>query len=150
MQSVNWGVLLKIFQLECNYFFQVVFTTFQLLPEVTSKTIGWLWASMVKTPLLLLRTLQTKLLYSRSGRVVFISSIMGNQGSFDGELFISKQKELNYLVKAYIKRWLVGIANSLCYLGQGPIETREWIRTLVKLDCSCIKKEEKYQLGLMW
>ena len=56
-------------------------TTYGLLPEVSAEQIDALWQVHVKTPMLILQALQSKLAQSDLGRIVFIGSIYGGRGS---------------------------------------------------------------------
>jgi 3-oxoacyl-[acyl-carrier protein] reductase len=112
----------NIFQLDA-VIFSSGFTTFQLLTEVTSKTMDDMWAVHVKTPLLLLQTLQTKLAYSHSGRVVFISSIYGESGSSMEVIYSTTKGAQLAFVKAYSKE-VASLGITVNAILPGAIETK--------------------------
>lgn len=112
----------NIFQLDA-IIFSSGFTTFQLLTEVTSKTIDDMWAVHVKTPLLLLQTLQTKLAHSSSGRVVFISSIYGESGSSMEVIYSTTKGAQLAFVKAYSKE-VASLGITVNAILPGAIETK--------------------------
>lgn len=54
---------------------------YELLPETKADQMEALWQVHLKTPLLLLQSLQSKLAANKNGRVVFIGSVYGHRGS---------------------------------------------------------------------
>ncbi|MEG0552133.1 MAG: SDR family oxidoreductase [Carnobacterium sp.] len=112
----------NIFQLDA-IIFSSGFTTFQFLTEVTSKTMDDMWAVHVKTPLLLLQRLQTKLAYARSGRVVFISSIYGESGSSMEVIYSTTKGAQLAFVKAYSKE-VASLGITVNAISPGAIETK--------------------------
>lgn len=112
----------NIFQLDA-VIFSSGFTTFQLLTDVTSKTMDDMWAVHVKTPLLLLQKLQTKLAYSGSGRVVFISSIYGESGSSMEVIYSTTKGAQLAFVKAYSKE-VASQGITVNAISPGAIETK--------------------------
>lgn len=116
------GFIKNIFQLDA-VIFSSGFTTFQFLTEVTSKTMDDMWAVHVKTPLLLLQILQTKLAYSHSGRVVFISSIYGETGSSMEVIYSTTKGAQLAFVKAYSKE-VASLGITVNAILPGAIETK--------------------------
>lgn len=112
----------NIFQLDA-IIFSSGFTTFQLLTEVTSETMDKMWAVHVKTPVLLIQKLQSKLAHSPNGRIVFISSIYGETGS-SMEVFYSTTKGAQLaFVKAYSKE-VASLGITVNAISPGAIETK--------------------------
>ena len=70
----------QLFQVDA-VIFAAGMTTYGLLPEVSAEQIDALWQVHVKTPMLILQALQSKLAQSDLGRIVFIGSIYGGRGS---------------------------------------------------------------------
>ncbi|WP_034550835.1 elongation factor P 5-aminopentanone reductase [Carnobacterium funditum] len=128
----------NIFQLDA-IIFSSGFTTFQLLTEVTSKTMDDMWAVHVKTPLLMLQTLQTKLAYSRSGRVVFISSIYGESGSSMEVIYSTTKGAQLSFVKAYSKE-VASLGITVNAISPGAIETK-MNSDFSELDLAALKEE---------
>ena len=92
----------QLFQVD-GVIFASGFTVYDLLPETTSRQMDSLWQIHVKTPLLLLQQLQTKLAQSGRGRVVFISSIYGQHGSSMETVYSAVKGAQESFVKAYAK-----------------------------------------------
>lgn len=92
----------QLFQVD-GVIFASGFTVYELLPETTSQQMDNLWQIHVKTPLLLLQQLQTKLAKNGNGRVVFISSIYAQHGSSMETVYSAVKGAQESFVKAYAK-----------------------------------------------
>ncbi|MGB3160786.1 elongation factor P 5-aminopentanone reductase [Carnobacterium sp.] len=112
----------NIFQLDA-IIFSSGFTTFQLLTEITSKTMDNMWAVHIKTPMLLVQKLQGKLAQSNSGRIVFISSIYGESGSSMEVVYSTTKGAQIAFVKAYSKE-VASLGITVNAISPGAIETK--------------------------
>ena len=114
--------LKSIFQLDA-VIFSSGFTTYQLLTEVSTVDMDHMWAVHVKTPIVLLQHLQSKLAHSRNGRIIFISSIYGETGSAMEVLYSTTKGAQLAFVKAYSKE-IASLGITVNAISPGAIATK--------------------------
>lgn len=110
------------------------YTYYELLSAISGTQMDELWQIHVKTPILLLQSLEAKLKRSSRGRVVFIGSVYGHRGSSMETIYSAVKGAQEGFVKAYAKETAsLGITVNL--VAPGAVATRmnqEW--TPVELD----------------
>ncbi|SFH77504.1 elongation factor P 5-aminopentanone reductase [Pisciglobus halotolerans] len=99
------------------------FTTFNLLTDADPKDMDNMWAVHVRTPILLVQQLQTKLALSKHGRIVFISSVYGEMGSAMEVLYSTTKGAQLAFVKAYSKE-VASLGITVNAISPGAIETK--------------------------
>lgn len=99
------------------------YTHYGLLEEITSEEMDRLWQIHVKTPVLLLQQLQSKLAQSHSGRVVFISSVYGETGSPLEVMYSTVKGAQLAFVKAYSKE-VASMGITVNAVSPGAIDTK--------------------------
>ncbi|MGX7419676.1 elongation factor P 5-aminopentanone reductase [Carnobacterium gallinarum] len=112
----------SIFQLDA-VIFASGFTHYHLLTETTALEMDQMWQVHVKTPILLVQSLQTKLAASGNGRIVFISSVYGEVGSAMEVLYSTTKGAQLAFVKAYSKE-VISLGITVNAISPGAIATK--------------------------
>lgn len=99
------------------------YTHYGLLEEIASEDMDRLWQIHVKTPVLLLQQLQSKLAQSQSGRVVFISSVYGETGSPLEVMYSTVKGAQLAFVKSYSKE-VASMGITVNAVSPGAIDTK--------------------------
>lgn len=99
------------------------YTQYGLLEETTSEEMERMWRVHVKTPVLLLQRLQSKLAQSGTGRVVFISSVYGETGSPLEVMYSTLKGAQLAFVKAYSKE-VGSMGITVNAISPGAIDTK--------------------------
>ncbi|MGX7030250.1 elongation factor P 5-aminopentanone reductase [Vagococcus zengguangii] len=76
-------------------------TIYQLLTETTSHAMDDLWTSMLKNPVEICQQVQAKLSREHQGKIVFIGSVYGLQGSAMEVMYSTVKGAQHAFVKAY-------------------------------------------------
>lgn len=119
-----------LFQVD-SVIFASGFTKYALFKEYTELDMDQLWQIHVKSPLLLLQRLETKLARSDYGRIVFIGSVYGIQGSSMETVYSAVKGAQQAFVKAYAKEVAtLGITANV--IAPGAVATamnQDWSKT---------------------
>ncbi|MGX6961994.1 elongation factor P 5-aminopentanone reductase [Vagococcus xieshaowenii] len=76
-------------------------TVYELLTETTPEQMDYLWRTMLKLPIEICQQLQDKLSRQQAGRIVFIGSVYGIQGSSMEVMYSTIKGGQHAFVKAY-------------------------------------------------
>ncbi|WP_407856732.1 elongation factor P 5-aminopentanone reductase [Enterococcus hailinensis] len=112
----------QLFQVD-GIVFASGFTFYELLPETTTKQMDALWQIHLKTPLLLLQGLQSKLAQSKKGRVVFVGSVYGHRGSSMETIYSAVKGGQEAFAKAYAKE-VATLGITVNVIAPGAVQTK--------------------------
>ncbi|MFV0559928.1 MAG: elongation factor P 5-aminopentanone reductase [Enterococcus sp.] len=121
------GFLTTLFQVD-SVIFAAGFTRYALFSEQDEADIDQLWQIHVKTPLILLQKLENKLSQSPYGRIVFIGSVYGMQGSSMETIYSTVKGAQQAFAKAYSKE-IATLGITVNVVAPGAVATsmnQEW------------------------